>query len=130
MDFIAFAACAERYIASHKAGWYNSKHAAQWPATLTTYVSRSSRGCGRTARAIISFPGGKAGRPISNMAMLMLLRRMGRADLTARGFRSSFRHGAAERTGIPAKVAEMALAHTVSDKVETAAATYSRSGGS
>src|SRR4029077_8195650 len=66
------------------------------------------------------FPGGKAARPISNMAMLMLLRRMGRGDLTAHGFRSSFRDWAAERTGFPAEVAETALAHTVSDKVEAA----------
>jgi integrase len=66
------------------------------------------------------FPGGMAGRPISNMAMLMLLRRMGRGDLTAHGFRSSFRDWAAERTGFPAEVAEMALAHTVSNKVEAA----------
>jgi len=35
---MTFAACAERYIASHKAGWRNPKHAAQWPATLGTYV--------------------------------------------------------------------------------------------
>jgi integrase len=66
------------------------------------------------------FPGSKARRPISNMAMLMLLRRMGRGDLTAHGFRSSFRDWAAERTGFPAEVAEMALAHTVSNKVEAA----------
>jgi integrase len=66
------------------------------------------------------FPGNKAGRPISNMATLMLLRRMGRGDLTAHGFRSSFRDWAAERTTFPAEVAEMALAHTVSDKVEAA----------
>ena len=66
------------------------------------------------------FPGGKAARPISNMAMLMLLRRMGRDDLTAHGFRSSFRDWAAERTSFPAEVAEMALAHTVGDKVEAA----------
>jgi integrase len=66
------------------------------------------------------FPGGKAGRPISNMAMLMLLRRMGRGDLTAHGFRSSFRDWAAEHTTFPAEVAQMALAHTVSDKVEAA----------
>jgi integrase len=66
------------------------------------------------------FPGGKAGRPMSNMALLMLLRRMGRGDLTAHGFRSTFRDWAAERTNFPAEVAEMALAHTVSDKVEAA----------
>lgn len=272
---ITFAACAERYIASHKAGWRNSKHAAQWPATLATYVypvfgslpvqavdvglvmkaiepiwvqkpETAGRVRGRienvldwaTARgyrqgenparwrghlenllpkkakvrrvehhaalpyaeiaafiaelrrqegvaaralefAILTaartgevigakwdeidlgerlwtvpaermkagkehrvplsdaalailedlrkvqrdnfvFPGGKVGRPISNMAMLMLLRRMGRGDLTAHGFRSSFRDWAAERTTFPTAVAEMALAHTVSDKVEAA----------
>jgi integrase len=66
------------------------------------------------------FPGGKAGRPLSNMAFLMLLRRMGRYDLTAHGFRSSFRDWAAECTGFPAEVAEMALAHAVGDKVEAA----------
>ena len=66
------------------------------------------------------FPGAKEGRPLSNMAFLMLLRRTGRADLTAHGFRSSFRDCAAERTGFPAEVAEMALAHVVSDKVEAA----------
>jgi integrase len=66
------------------------------------------------------FPGGWTRRPISNMAMLMLLRRMGRGDLTAHGFRSSFRDWAAERTGFPAEVVEMALAHVVGDKVEAA----------
>ncbi len=50
--------------------------------------------------------------------MLMLLRRMGRDDLTIHGFRSNFRDWAAERTGFPAEVAEMALAHTVADAVE------------
>jgi integrase len=45
---------------------------------------------------------------------------MGREDLTIHGFRSSFRDWAAERTGFPAEVAEMALAHTVADAVERA----------
>ena len=54
------------------------------------------------------------------MALLMLLRRMGRADLTVHGFRSSFRDWAAERTNFPSEVAEMALAHVVSNKVEAA----------
>jgi integrase len=66
------------------------------------------------------FPGGREGRPLSNMAFLMLLRRLGRDDLTAHGFRSTFRDWAAERTNFPAEVAEMALAHAVSDKVEAA----------
>jgi integrase len=54
------------------------------------------------------------------MAFLMLLRRMKRNDLTAHGFRSTFRDWAAERTNFPSEVAEMALAHTVSSKVEQA----------
>jgi integrase len=66
------------------------------------------------------FPGGKKGRPLSNMAMLAVLKRIGRSDLTAHGFRSSFRDWAAERTHFPGEVAEMALAHTVGDKVEAA----------
>jgi integrase len=66
------------------------------------------------------FPGGKSRRPINNMAMAMTLRRLGRGDLTVHGFRSSFRDWAAERTGFPAEVAEMALAHAVGDKVEAA----------
>ena len=66
------------------------------------------------------FSGGRRGRQLSNMSMLMLLRRMGRGDLTVHGFRSTFRDWAAERTEFAAEVAEMALAHTVSDKVEAA----------
>jgi integrase len=57
---------------------------------------------------------------LSNMALLMLLRRMGRHDLTAHGFRSTFRDWAAERTGFPGEVVEMALAHAVGSKVEAA----------
>jgi integrase len=66
------------------------------------------------------FPGGKPGKPLSNMAMLKLLERMGRDDLTAHGFRSTFRDWAAERTSYPREVAEMALAHSIGDKVEAA----------
>src|SRR5262249_27220727 len=43
------------------------------------------------------FPGGKRGTPLSNMALLMVLRRMKREDITAHGFRSTFRDWAAER---------------------------------
>jgi integrase len=66
------------------------------------------------------FPGGKRGKPLSNMAMLAVLKRVDRSDLTNHGFRSSFRDWAAERTNFPREVAEMALAHTVGDKVEAA----------
>jgi integrase len=65
------------------------------------------------------FPGDRRA-VLSNMALLMLLRRMGRADLTTHGFRSTLRDWAAERTNFPREVAELALAHAVSDKVEAA----------
>jgi integrase len=66
------------------------------------------------------FPGGRRGKPLSNMAMLVLLRRMGRGDLTAHGFRSTFRDWAAEQTSFPREVAEAALAHMIENKVEAA----------
>ena len=66
------------------------------------------------------FPGGRAGGHLSNMAMLKLLERMKRDDLTVHGFRSTFRDWAAERTDFPGEVAEAALAHIVGDKVEAA----------
>lgn len=66
------------------------------------------------------FPGGRPGKPLSSMALLALLARMGRGDVTAHGFRSTFRDWAAERTAFPREVAEMALAHAVGDKVEAA----------
>ena len=62
---------------------------------------------------------GKA-RPLSNMAMVQLLRRMDRPDLTVHGFRSTFRDWAAEETSTSREVAEMALAHTLKDKTEAA----------
>lgn len=65
------------------------------------------------------FPGQTAKHPLSNMAFLMTLRRMGR-DFTAHGFRSSFRNWASEKTNLPREVCEMALAHTLKDKTEAA----------
>ena len=59
-------------------------------------------------------------RPMSSMAMTMVLRRMDRAELTVHGFRSTFRDWAAEETTAPREVAEAALAHTLADKVEAA----------
>jgi integrase len=66
------------------------------------------------------FPGAREGMPLSNMALLMMLRRMNRDDLTAHGFRSTFRDWAAETTDYPGELVEMALAHTVSSKTEAA----------
>ncbi len=69
-----------------------------------------------TREAESVFPGGKRDKPLSNMALLSVLRRMGRSDLTAHGFRSTFRDWAAERTNFRREVAEAALAHTVATK--------------
>jgi integrase len=66
------------------------------------------------------FAGQRSGAPLSNMALLMLLGRMNRGDITAHGFRSTFRDWAAERTNFPSEVVEMALAHAVEDKTEAA----------
>lgn len=66
------------------------------------------------------FEGTKEGRALSNMAMLAVLKRMKRGDLTTHGFRSTFRDWAAECTAFPNEVAEMALAHAIRDKTESA----------
>jgi integrase len=66
------------------------------------------------------FPGGKAGKPLSNMSMTMTLRRMDRHDITVHGFRSTFRDWCSEATDYPGDVAEAALAHVIGDKVEAA----------
>jgi integrase len=66
------------------------------------------------------FEGRRSGRPLSNMALLMSLRRVGHGDMTAHGFRSSLRDWAAECTSFSNEVAEMALAHVIEDKTESA----------
>jgi integrase len=58
------------------------------------------------------FPGGKAGQPLSNMAMLELMKGM-KPGYVPHGFRSTFRDWAAERTNFPRWVCEVALAHVV-----------------
>ncbi|WP_299084353.1 site-specific integrase [uncultured Ruegeria sp.] len=70
------------------------------------------------------FEGQKRHHPLSNMSMLMLLRRMGCGEFTVHGFRSTFRDWAAEVSGAPREVAEAALAHQVGSEVERA---YARS---
>ncbi len=67
-----------------------------------------------------AFPGRTGRAPLSNMAFLMVLRRNGHADITAHGFRSSFRDWAAEQSSVPSAVVEAALAHVVRNKTEAA----------
>jgi integrase len=66
------------------------------------------------------FPGRKSKTPLSNMAFLMLLRRMGRGDLTAHGFRATFKTWASQRTSFQNEIVEASLAHVIGDKVEQA----------
>jgi integrase len=68
------------------------------------------------------FPGTKQDRPLSDMSMTAVLRRMKRGDITVHGFRSSFRDWCAESVAnsFPREVCEHALAHSLPDKVEAA----------
>jgi len=63
---------------------------------------------------------GNQGQPLSNMAMSMLLRRMGYNKITVHGFRSAFRDWAGEMTEFAREDVEMALAHIVASKTERA----------
>lgn len=60
------------------------------------------------------------GEQMSDMALLVLVKRLAGEKFTTHGFRSSFRDWAAEQTGFPSEVVEMALAHTVRNQVEAA----------
>ena len=71
------------------------------------------------AQSAYVFPGRSGDKRLSDMVFLMTLRRMN-LDVTAHGFRSSFRDWAAEQTNFPREVCEMALAHTVENRVEAA----------
>ena len=66
------------------------------------------------------FAGQRKNKPLSNQAMTMTLRRMGRGDLTVHGFRSTFRDWAAEQTSYPREVCELSLAHKIADGAEAA----------
>ncbi len=81
--------------------------------------STSSRAAAREDGNPHLFIGGKKGRPLSNMAMLELLRGM-RPGVSVQGFRSSFKDWASEATHTPNVVSEAALAHIVADKTEAA----------
>nr|WP_186207481.1 site-specific integrase [Burkholderia gladioli] len=66
------------------------------------------------------FPASKENRHLSNMAMLQLLKRMQREDLTVHGFRSTFKDWARETTDYAREVSEAALAHIIGDQTEAA----------
>lgn len=66
------------------------------------------------------FPGGRRGKGMSDGALLALLKRMKRGEITPHGFRSTFRDWASECTSYPHEVQEMALAHLIKNKAEAA----------
>jgi len=66
------------------------------------------------------FPGPRRGKPLSNMALAMLMRRLKAEAFTVHGFRSSFRDWAGEKTTFPREIAEAALSHVVGDETERA----------
>jgi integrase len=78
----------------------------------------------RPLESKLVFEGQKRHRPLSNMSMLMLLRRMAVEDVTVHGFRSTFRVWAAEVAKAPREVAEMCLSHSIGSEVERS---YARS---
>ena len=71
------------------------------------------------------------GKPMSNIALLATLKRMGRTKTTAHGFRSTFRYWVADTTAFANTVVKMALAHAIGAlwKLHFSAATVSSEGG-
>ncbi|WP_270687979.1 tyrosine-type recombinase/integrase [Aeromonas sp. D3] len=74
----------------------------------------------RLQGSLYVFPGQRSGRPMSDMALTMCMRRHGGSAFTVHGFRSSFRDWAAERTSYPREICEMCLAHVVAQGAEAA----------
>ena len=66
------------------------------------------------------FPGKAAGRPLGTNALLQVMQRLGHADVTPHGFRSTFRDWVSESTHFASEIAEMALAHKIPNRVEAA----------
>ncbi len=73
----------------------------------------------RNVKSKLVFESTKAGKPLSDMALTAVMRRM-KVDAVPHGMRSSFRNWSAEETSYPNEVCEMALAHTVGNAVEAA----------
>jgi integrase len=74
----------------------------------------------RSSDGRFHFAGQARDKPLSNMAMVMVLRRMKIEDATVHGFRSSFRDWAGNVSNFPREITETALAHVIGDKAEQA----------
>jgi integrase len=86
------------------------------PSTIGVFKRASAF---REAQCDLVFPGARAGKPLSDMTLTKICRDMGIAAVP-HGFRSSFRDWVAEETDFDGAIAEMALAHTIENKVEAA----------
>ncbi|MCL4065201.1 tyrosine-type recombinase/integrase [Pseudomonas sp. GX19020] len=78
----------------------------------------------KALRSKVVFEGQRRHKPLSNMSMLMLPRRMGIDNVTVHGFRSAFRDWVSEEGNVSREVAELSLGHKVGNEVERA---YARS---
>jgi integrase len=92
----------------------NREHRVPLSPTVLSLLARLPRIAGND----LIFPAPRGG-PLSDMSLSAVLRRM-KVQAVPHGFRSTFRDWTAERTGYPRDAAEMALAHTIGDKVEAA----------
>jgi integrase len=72
------------------------------------------------SRGDVVFPGRTGHNPLAAATFRWLLAKLGHADVTVHGFRSSFRDWCGERTNFPREIAEAALAHQIGNKVERA----------
>jgi len=73
----------------------------------------------REKRSNLVFPGARSAKPLSDMTLTKICRDM-EIPTVPHGFRSSFRDWVAEETDFDGTIAEMALAHTIENKVEAA----------
>ena len=77
-------------------------------------------GTPRTPDALVFPSPSNPDRPLSDMTLAAVLKKMARTDITVHGFRSTFRDWAGETTNFPREVIEAALAHRLKDKAEAA----------
>jgi integrase len=96
------------------------EHRVPLSAAAVAILAEAAKLCTSEDPGAPVFRGGRGARGLSNMALLMTLRRMKRDNMTAHGFRSTFRDWVAEHTAFPREVAEAALAHILKNKSEAA----------
>ena len=93
-------------------------HRVPLSAALALAILRAMRPLSAGPASLV-FPSRRTGRPLSDMTLSAVLRRLN-VPVTVHGFRSSFRDWAEEATAFPHEVKEAALAHAVANKVEAA----------